>query len=383
MASYNLTVTNAGNTALASALANGWALNITSVQFGSGQIGTNNPEAQTQLVNPQAYGTLVAENTLVQYQTSIEFTLSTTQVTYSFSMYEIGVWASLNGGAPLLFCYGWTTTPDTITPGGSTSAETYDFQLGIKYNQAATVSVTLSLSMSVPLHAATHIPGASGANGGIDPLPTAGAGYGIVPPSPNDANQTLIGTQPVSWGRFMPSGLGPLPYAGSSAPSGWLLCDGSSYSTSSYPGLFAVIGYQFGGAGNTFRVPNMVGNVPVGAGTGYSLGSTGGAAQTNIRTNQLPPHDHPVIDDGHDHPVSDGGHAHEYGFPSDDTPGSVAYNVNAGNVNIVQTTQTTSTSRTGISIQSAVTGISIGDTGGGEAVSLMQPYLALNFIIKT
>ena len=52
-----------------------------------------------------------------------------------------------------------------------------------------------------------------------------------------------------------------LPYAGSgtSVPPGWLLCDGSSYSTSQYYELFQVIGHTYGGSGSTFKVPNFVG----------------------------------------------------------------------------------------------------------------------------
>lgn len=52
-----------------------------------------------------------------------------------------------------------------------------------------------------------------------------------------------------------------LPFAGSgtSIPAGWLLCDGSSYTTSQYARLFQVIGYTYGGSGSTFKVPNFVG----------------------------------------------------------------------------------------------------------------------------
>jgi microcystin-dependent protein len=67
---------------------------------------------------------------------------------------------------------------------------------------------------------------------------------------------------------FMPSGV-VLPFAGGSAPSGWLLCDGSSYSTTTYAKLFGIIGstyntqinpstgaaYTSPGAG-LFRVPD-------------------------------------------------------------------------------------------------------------------------------
>jgi microcystin-dependent protein len=60
-----------------------------------------------------------------------------------------------------------------------------------------------------------------------------------------------------------------IPYAGSSAPAGWLLCDGSAVSRSTYAELFAVCGETYG-AGNgvtTFNLPDMRGVFPKGAGT--------------------------------------------------------------------------------------------------------------------
>ncbi len=59
-----------------------------------------------------------------------------------------------------------------------------------------------------------------------------------------------------------------LPYAGSTAPSGWLFCDGAEVLISSYPELFEIIGYQFGdistllGLG-TFKLPDMRGRMPL------------------------------------------------------------------------------------------------------------------------
>lgn len=48
-----------------------------------------------------------------------------------------------------------------------------------------------------------------------------------------------------------------MSYAGNSAPSSYLLCDGTSYATSSYADLFAVIGYRYGGSGSNFNVPDL------------------------------------------------------------------------------------------------------------------------------
>lgn len=67
-------------------------------------------------------------------------------------------------------------------------------------------------------------------------------------------------------------------YGGSTAPAGWLICDGSNVSRSTYADLFAVIGTDFGntgGAGTTFNVPDFRGRMPVGVGTGVGGGATG------------------------------------------------------------------------------------------------------------
>lgn len=47
------------------------------------------------------------------------------------------------------------------------------------------------------------------------------------------------------------------PTGAASVPSGFLECDGTGYSTTTYAALFAVIGYTFGGSGGTFNVPNI------------------------------------------------------------------------------------------------------------------------------
>jgi microcystin-dependent protein len=57
---------------------------------------------------------------------------------------------------------------------------------------------------------------------------------------------------------LMPTG-SVISYAGSTAPSGWLLCDGALLSTTTYASLFAIIGYTFGGSGGTFNLPDLRG----------------------------------------------------------------------------------------------------------------------------
>ncbi len=66
-------------------------------------------------------------------------------------------------------------------------------------------------------------------------------------------------------------------FGGSSAPAGYLLCDGTSYTTASFPGLFAAIGYTFGGVGANFNVPDLRDRFPLGTGSHAGEGGSGGS----------------------------------------------------------------------------------------------------------
>ena len=72
-----------------------------------------------------------------------------------------------------------------------------------------------------------------------------------------------------------------LPFAYSftsgNTPSGWLICDGTQYSTSAYPALYALIGTSYGSGVGTFAVPNLQGLFIRGKGTQ----TTGGVTYTS------------------------------------------------------------------------------------------------------
>lgn len=81
-----------------------------------------------------------------------------------------------------------------------------------------------------------------------------------------------------------------IPYAGSSAPDGWLLCDGRTVSRTTYAALFAVIGTTYGaGDGNTtFALPNLQGRVAAGTSSSHPLASKAGADSKNIEVKNIP-----------------------------------------------------------------------------------------------
>lgn len=152
-----------------------------------------------------------------------------------------------------------------------------------------------------------------------------------------------------------------MQFAGSSAPSGWLLCAGQSLSATTYAALFAVIGYTYGGSGGSFSLPDLRGRVPVGkddmGGTaanrmtsggsgiaGATLGASGGSETHTLTTAQMPSHSHGMP------------------YTSSGTVQSSFGSTTSGNA--------------GSSIQTT-------STGGGGAHNNTQPSIILNYIIKT
>jgi microcystin-dependent protein len=157
-----------------------------------------------------------------------------------------------------------------------------------------------------------------------------------------------------------------LPYAGATAPSGYLLCDGAAVSRTTYADLFTAIGTAYG-AGNgttTFNLPDMRGRVPAGkddmGGTaasrlttggsgvnGATLGAAGGAQTHTLSITEMPAHTHPV----------------PQAMP--------AITHSAGSIN-----------RASSNTPSQAV-VATDSTGGGSAHNNVQPTLVANYIIKT
>lgn len=141
------------------------------------------------------------------------------------------------------------------------------------------------------------------------------------------------------------------PWPGDTAPSGWLMCDGSAVSRTTYAALFAVTGTRFG-AGNgttTFNLPDLRSRDVVGAGQGSGLSnrplaSTGGEETHQLTEAELATHHH-TIASGY------GGAGSNYGLTW--TGWQYVNNVNTAS------------------------------DGSGTGHNNMQPYLALNWLIKT
>lgn len=152
-------------------------------------------------------------------------------------------------------------------------------------------------------------------------------------------------------------------FAGQTAPSGWLICDGAVLSRSTYPALFAAVGVAYNTGGETtaqFRLPNLKGRVPVGLDSSQVefdvRGETGGAKTHTLTIAQMPSHDHKLD-------------MNTAGYGGGVAPG----NVHFGNGNASHPQYGNGTDA----------GNGRGYTGGGQAHNNLQPYLVLNYIIKT
>ena len=124
------------------------------------------------------------------------------------------------------------------------------------------------------------------------------------------------------------------PFAGSTSPVGWLLCDGNTYNTYTYRTLHAVISNVYGGtaynpgttdqpaAVTTFQVPDLRRRMAVGRGTSDTLGFTEGgnntgtayASRSMSHSHTVPDHSHAIGNhthtvDSHSHPLSNAGGA--------------------------------------------------------------------------
>jgi microcystin-dependent protein len=117
-----------------------------------------------------------------------------------------------------------------------------------------TVDYTLTLP-ALPASTALMTMDTGGAMGTTIPNSTISNSAGVL----KVADNSLTDSQVAPGYGFVPSGV-ILPYGGTSAPSGFLLCDGTSYLKASYPNLYAIIGDAFGTADAThFNVPDLRG----------------------------------------------------------------------------------------------------------------------------
>jgi microcystin-dependent protein len=161
-------------------------------------------------------------------------------------------------------------------------------------------------------------------------------------------------------------------FAGTTAPAGWLLCDGAAVSRTSDAALFAVLGVSHGNGDQieTFNVPDYRGRFLRGTDGGagrdpdrnarsaMGVGGAAGDAVGSVQGSQLGSHAHSYTDPGHSHAIEI--------EPSGGWDGAVPQGSNR-------------TNRSSWATAAATTRIQILNTGGNET----RPTNAgVNYIIK-
>lgn len=145
------------------------------------------------------------------------------------------------------------------------------------------------------------------------------------------------------------------------APMGWALCNGQLLQISQNTALFSLLGVTFGGDGRTtFALPDLRGRVAIHPGQGpglsnYQLGQSGGLEQVALSLNQMP---------SHNHNIQASNNAATTGSPTGKVPANTGRTFIYGD-------------QPGVTMAAGA----ISPAGGNQPVSIVQPYLAVNFII--
>lgn len=194
---------------------------------------------------------------------------------------------------------------------------------------------------------------------------------------------------------LMPSG-SVIIFGGTSAPTGWLLCDGSAISRSTYAALFSAIAtaYGVGDGSSTFNIPDIRGRVvagkeasaslltsAIGGIDGNTLGNTGGVQGVTLTSAQsgVPAHTHGLTMDSHTHTFT--GIAHNHAGVIVGASPSLGGGGTAG----IQSGNTSNTTAGGTNSTVTTTG-TIANNSAANAASAhanTQPTIILNYIIKT
>lgn len=187
-----------------------------------------------------------------------------------------------------------------------------------------------------------------------------------------------------------------MDYAGSSAPSGWLLCYGQAISRTTYASLFSAISttYGSGDGSSTFNLPDLRGRVAAGKDNmggssanrltdaddgldGDTLGDTGGGETQTLVTANLAAHTHAAGT------LADSGHTHGAGsYAVTAAQEGTSVSATGGSGKFYASDGSRSVSGTSSSGTATITG-STGSSGSDTAFGVVQPTIILNKIIYT
>ncbi len=227
--------------------------------------------------------------------------------------------------------------------------------------------------------------------GGTDRITATTTGADVAGNFSASGTCAVTGAYSGGTGQLVPPG-SLLDYAGTSAPTGYLLCFGQAVSRTDFAALYAAIGTTYG-SGNgttTFNLPDCRGRVsagkddmggtsadrltnPTGGLNGDTLGATGGSEVHTLSEPQLPAHDH-------------GGSVGNTTAPADRINFRTSnLDLSGGNVEIQVVTWVgqTSPNRNDVDVPQAPHTHTIASAGSGAAHNNVQPTIIFNKIIKT
>jgi len=159
-------------------------------------------------------------------------------------------------------------------------------------------------------------------------------------------------------------------FAGNYAPQDWALCNGALLPISQNEALFTLLGTTYGGDGQaTFALPDLRSRVPVHQGTGPSLpavvlGQAAGAEKVTLTAQNLPVHSHTLN-----------------GIVATATTGTPTNMMMAITGRTVYVPNTITPPATALPTPVVMGAQSVTSTGNGLPVPIIQPYVAINFII--
>lgn len=180
------------------------------------------------------------------------------------------------------------------------------------------------------------------------------------------------------------------PYAGTSAPSGYLLCYGQAVSRETYSDLYAIIGttYGSGDGSTTFNLPDLRGRVVAGQDdmggssanrltgltngvNGDTFAAVGGLESFTLATTNVPSHTHSFS------ATTGSNGTHDHSYPN---AGGTSASYGAGGSSAVDSSSG-DTGEDGSHTHS-VSGTTGTGSGSGTAMGHIQPTIILNYIIK-
>ena len=284
------------------------------------------------------------------------------------------------------------TTQDFTATAGQTLFDTNAYVVGYiqpYYNGvklgAADFTATdgSTVTLTTPANAGDLVEFVTYQSGGVAGVKSITAGSGITV-SQAQGNVTISAT---TVDTTNPTGA-VIMFGATTAPAGYLLCDGSAVSRVTYGNLFAVIGSNFGNGdgSSTFNLPDYTNAFALGAGV-FGLGATGGTADAVVVA-----HTHTastgISDPGHSHGITDPGHAHEtFAYVGSTGVGSGLGVSTPSALENPTTRLGTNGAGTGITVNSASTGVTASTTitsaGVSGANANLPPFVGINFIIKT